>query len=54
MLNSQPQSAISEDFQNHEYRFTTPKSWTRVAEKQEEGKEECRKLQSVIHFMQMQ
>ena len=54
MLNSQPQSAISEDFQNHEYRFTTPKPWTRVAEKQEEGKEECRKLQSVIHFMQMQ
>ena len=50
----QPQSAISEDFQNQEYRFTTPKSWSRVAEKQEEGKEECRKLQSVKHFMQMQ
>ena len=54
-LKSPSWSAILGNFQNQEYRFTIPKSRTRLAEKRKEGKKvERRQLQSVIRFMQMQ
>ena len=48
-------TAILIDFQNHEYRFTVPKSRTRLAEKPaEEVEQEHRQLQRVIRFTQTQ
>ena len=51
-LNSLLQSAILQDFLNHEYQFTFPKSQIQLAENREG--EEHRQLQSVLRFMQMQ
>ena len=45
-------TAILRDFQNHEYRFTVPKSRARLAEKPAEGEQEHRQLQRVIRFTQ--
>ena len=51
-LNSLLQSAILQDFLDHEYQFTLPKSQIQLAENREG--EEHRQLQSVLRFMQMQ
>ena len=51
-LNSLLQSAILQDFLNHEYQFTFPKSQIQLAENRDG--EEHRQLQSALRLMQMQ
>ena len=51
-LDSLPRSAILKDFQCQEYRFTIPKSRTRLAEKREE--KEHMQLQGLLRFTQTQ
>ena len=53
-LNSSPRSAILGDFQNQEYRFTIPKSRTRLAKKRGKREEDQRQLESVMRFRQSQ
>ena len=49
-LNSPPLPAILRDFQNQEYRFTIPKSWTRLAKKTRSRKKRRRRQAIAMRY----